>query len=144
MSESFLANVGSVEKKAPCVNIALLGFGTVGSCFAEVLSSKQTAELRITHIFNRDVARKRNQPGARFVPPEALWTDRIEDVLNDPAVDVIVELIGGLEPMAAWLAEALRRGKHVVTANKQLIAHRGPELFAEARGHGERAAGWWV
>ena len=136
MTQSFLANVGFAEKHAAPANIALLGFGSVGSCLAEVLASHAADRLRITHVFNRDVQRKRSHPKARFVPSEALWTDRIEDVLNDPAVHIVVELVGGLEPMGAWLAEALRGGKHVVTANKQLIAHRGPELFTLAQQHG--------
>ena len=136
MTESFLANVGYMKEHPSPVNIALLGFGTVGSCFAEVLASRHADGLRITHIFNRAVERKRSHPKARFVPSGALWTENIDEILQDTSVHLVVELMGGLEPMGTWLAEALRGGKHVVTANKQLIAHRGPKLFVLAQEHG--------
>jgi homoserine dehydrogenase len=111
------------------LRIGLLGFGTVGSAFAEVLASGRNPDIRITRIFNRNVERKLDNPRARFVPPEALWTDRVEDVLTAADVDVVVELIGGLDPAETWLRTALAAGRHVVTANKQLIAYRGAELF---------------
>ncbi len=136
MLESFLANVGAVRKDTSPLGIALLGFGTVGSCFAEVLASKEASHLRISHVFNRGVERKRNHAKAQYVPADALWTERIEDVLGDPQVSIVVELMGGLEPMGDWLSRALQAGKHVVTANKQLIAHRGPALFQLAQKHG--------
>lgn len=136
MEETFLANVGPGGRGRGPVNIALLGFGTVGSCFAEVLAAKRSETLQITQVFNRGVERKRHHAKAVFVSESTHWTDRIEDVLRDPGVQVIVELIGGLDPMGDWLAAALRAGKHVVTANKQLIAHRGPELFQLAQEHG--------
>ena len=137
MPPSFLANVGPVRKgAAEPLRVALLGFGTVGSCFAEVIQATASEQLRITHVFNRSVERKRGHSKAKFVPADAVWTDRIEDVLEDPAVQVVVELMGGLEPMEGWLTAALGAGKHVVTANKQLIALRGPALFALAQQHG--------
>jgi homoserine dehydrogenase len=114
------------------LRIGLLGFGTVGSSFAEVLSASANPGLRITHIFNRDVARKRSHDRAKFIAPGVIWTDRVEGILTSPEVDVIVELIGGLDPAEGWLRSALSAGKHVVTANKQLIAYRGPALFALA------------
>jgi homoserine dehydrogenase len=58
-----------------------------------------------------------------------VWTERAEDVLEAPDVDAVVELIGGLDPAEGWLRRALQAGKHVITANKQLIAYRGPELL---------------
>ncbi|MGI4830558.1 MAG: homoserine dehydrogenase [Janthinobacterium lividum] len=137
MSESLLANVGAASaKSAQPVCVALLGFGTVGSCFAEVVQTTASDRVRITHIFNRDVERKRRHGKATFVPADAVWTERIEDILNDPQVQVVVELMGGLEPVEGWLTAALKAGKHVVTANKQLIALRGPGLFALAQQRG--------
>src|SRR4029450_13521928 len=56
-------------------------------------------------------------------------------VLDDPEVQIVVELIGGLEPARTFIMKALAAGKHVVTANKALLAHHGPELFEEARRH---------
>ncbi len=136
MIETALANVGPRPAAPPAVvNIALLGFGTVGSCFAEVLAAKASNQLRITHVFNRGIERKRGHSRAKFVPGDAIWTERIEDVLSAPDVHLVVELMGGLDPVASWVEATLGAGKHVVTANKQLIAHRGPALFALARQH---------
>jgi homoserine dehydrogenase len=113
----------------------LLGFGTVGSSFAEVLASGAHKEIQITRVFNRDVQRKREHQRAKFVPESAIWTDRVEDVLTAPDVDAVIELIGGLEPIEAWLRTALSAGKHVITANKQLLAFRGTELIDLAAKH---------
>jgi homoserine dehydrogenase len=117
------------------LRVGLLGFGTVGSSFAEVLASGAHKEIQITRVFNRDVQRKREHQRAKFVPESAIWTDRVEDVLTAPDVDAVIELIGGLEPIEAWLRTALSAGKHVITANKQLLAFRGPELIDLAAKH---------
>lgn len=118
------------------MRIGLLGFGTVGSAFAEVLAACGNEDVRITHVFNRGVERKRLHGHAKFVVDGAVWTERVEDVLEALDVDVIVELMGGLDPADGWLRAALGSGKHVVTANKQLIAYRGAELFALAASKG--------
>jgi homoserine dehydrogenase len=115
------------------LRIGLLGFGTVGSAFAEVLAASG-ADAAITHVFNRGVARKKDHPRATFVPANAAWTERVEDVLESAHIDVVVELMGGLDPVEGWLRAALASGKHVVTANKQLMAYRGAELLALAAG----------
>jgi homoserine dehydrogenase len=117
------------------LKIGLLGFGTVGSAFAEVLAASG-ADAAITHVFNRNVARKKDHPRATLVPANALWTERVEDVISAANVDVVIELMGGLDPAEGWLRTALAAGKHVVTANKQLIAFRGAELFALAAENG--------
>ena len=117
------------------MRVGLLGFGTVGSSFAEVLASGAHKEIQITRVFNRDVQRKREHQRAKFVPESAIWTDRVEDVLTAPDVDAVIELIGGLEPIEAWLRTALSAGKHVITANKQLLAFRGTELIDLAAKH---------
>jgi homoserine dehydrogenase len=77
----------------------LLGFGTVGSSFAEVLAAGAHKEIQITRVFNRGVQRKREHERAKFVPASAIWTERVEDVLTAPDVDAVVELIGGLDPV---------------------------------------------
>jgi homoserine dehydrogenase len=117
------------------LKIGLLGFGTVGSAFAEVLAASG-ADAAITHVFNRNVARKKEHPRATFVPANSKWSENVEDVLTAKDVDVVVELMGGLDPVEGWLRTALSAGKHVVTANKQLIAYRGAELFALAASKG--------
>jgi homoserine dehydrogenase len=114
------------------VRVGLLGFGTVGSAFAEVLAAHEDSRVRITHVFNRGVERKRLHERAGFVGWGAVWTERVEDVIEAEDVDVVVELMGGLDPAERWIRAALSAGKHVVTANKQLVAHRGAELFALA------------
>jgi len=118
------------------VNVGLLGFGTVGSSFAEVLAASGRKDIRITHVFNRGVERKRTHERAKFVPADAVWTERVEDILESPDVHLVVELMGGLDPVEGWLRAALSAGKHVATANKQLIAYRGSDLFALAAGKG--------
>ena len=117
------------------MRVGLLGFGTVGSSFAEVLAAGAHEKIQITRVFNRDVQRKREHQRAKFVPADALWTDRVEDVLTAPDVDAVVELIGGLDPIEGWLRTALSAGKHVITANKQLLAFRGTELLDLAAKH---------
>ena len=111
------------------LNVALVGFGTVGQAVARLIVGR-TGPLRLTHICNRNVERKR----ADWVPGDVRWTDRFDDLLG-PNVDVIVELIGGVDPAASWITRALTGGKSVVTANKQLIALRGHELLALAAAH---------
>jgi homoserine dehydrogenase len=110
------------------LRVGLLGFGTVGSAFAEVLAAHGDAGLRITHVFNRGVERKKAHARAGFVPDGAVWTERVEDVLGSADVDVVVELMGGLDPAEGWIRSALGAGQHVVTANKQLIAYKGADL----------------
>lgn len=114
------------------LRVGLLGFGTVGSSFAEVVAAMPEAGVAITRVFNRGVERKRTSERAKFVPSDAVWTENVDDVLTAADVDVVVELMGGLDPAEGWLKTALGASKHVVTANKQLIAYRGAELFALA------------
>jgi homoserine dehydrogenase len=113
--------------------VALLGFGTVGSSVAEILCSNHFPNLQLTCIFNRNVARKR-QP---WVPAAVRWTEDIHEVLASDA-DIVVEVLGGLEPTADWIELMLRAGKNVVTANKHLIATRGRELTKLAQAEGRR------
>jgi homoserine dehydrogenase len=118
----------------PVVKVAILGFGTVGSSVARVLAASRFPGLQLTHIFNRNVERKRNSDAARGVPGSVVWTESFDDILRSD-VDVVVELMGGLTPAEGWLRKALAAGKSVVTANKQLIAYRGPSLAKLAALH---------
>ena len=115
--------------------VAILGFGTVGSAVAQLLRAQRFAGIELTHVYNRDVERKRTGQTARGLHNGIIWTDRIEDVLN-AEIDVIVETIGGIDPIEGWLKKALTSGKHVVTANKQLIAYKGAGLAKLARDNG--------
>ncbi len=116
------------------VKVALLGFGTVGSSVAAVLAASRFPGIQLTHIFNRDVERKRTSPAAKRVPGTVVWTDNI-DVILKSNVDIVIELIGGINPVEGWLRKALASGKSVVTANKQLIAYRGASLGKLAAKH---------
>src|ERR1700739_3324657 len=113
------------------LRIALFGFGTVGSSVARILLESKPEELELTHIYNRNVARKK----ADWVPKSVVWSEDWESVLASD-VDVIVELVGGLDPAGTWARRAIEAGKSVVTANKKLIAYHGVELerLAAAKG----------
>jgi homoserine dehydrogenase len=108
--------------------VALIGFGTVGSSVAKILCARSNTHLRLTHILNRNVARKK----VDWLPSSVQWTEIIDDVLSSDA-DIVVEVMGGLQPTEDWIRRALESGKSVVTANKQLIARSGLELIALAR-----------
>lgn len=115
------------------LDVAIAGFGTVGQAVARILCDGPRRGLRLTHVCNRRIERKR----ADWVPGGVVWTDDVGVVL-DSGVDVVVELIGGEDPAADWIRRALEAGKSVVTANKQVIARHGVELEALARRRGGR------
>ena len=115
--------------------VGILGLGTVGASVAKLLAAGHLTGFEIVAVMNRKVARKRASAEAALVPSGALWTESLDDVLASGA-DVVCELVGGAEPAGGWIERALRAGKHVVTANKQLIAYRGPELAKLAAEHG--------
>lgn len=97
------------------MNIAILGFGTIGSGVYEIIEHATTPEtkaLHVTHILIR-----KGKP--KTLP---YMCDDIETILNDPALDVVVETMGGLEPAHTYILQALQAGKHVVTANKAVVA----------------------
>ena len=114
---------GSSENGAKC-RVALIGFGTVGRAVAKILCETD-GPLRLTHICNRNFERKK-QP---WVPGEVIWTDDVQSILNSD-VEIVIELIGGLNPAEQIVRRALEAGKAVVTANKQLIARHGPDLLS--------------
>lgn len=113
-------------------NVALLGFGTVGSSVARILTEHPTEGLDLTHIFNRNVERKR----VDWIPQTINWTEDFNDILA-PEIDIVIELIGGLEPARDWIRRALTSGKSVVTANKQVVARHAAELVRLAHEHGQ-------
>jgi homoserine dehydrogenase len=111
--------------------VALLGFGTVGQSVARILCSGEIPQVQLTHIFNRQVARKR----VDWVPTSVSWTESAEEIFAAD-VSIVIELVGGLRPAYDWVKTALMSGKSVVTANKQLMAHHGTELLDLARSRG--------
>ena len=122
----YLAAVQVAEPKRLPLRVALLGFGTVGASVARILVERPelAGRLQLTHVFNRDVARKR----AAWVPPSVTWTEDVNDLLA-ATPDVVVEVIGGVDPVGGWVRRALEQGASVVTANKVLLAAQGPELL---------------
>lgn len=115
------------------VNIGLLGFGTVGSGVANILKNN-AAEIN-KRTDNQIVIKKalvRNVQKERAFSDNIEITDNPEEILNDREIDIIVEVMGGIEPARSYLLAALNNGKNVVTANKDLIAAHGQELFTAA------------
>jgi homoserine dehydrogenase len=111
--------------------VALIGFGTVGRVVAKILCESPDSSLRLTHICNRNVERKKQS----WVPNDVIWTEDFQSVLSSDA-DIVIELIGGLAPAEQIVRGALQAGKSVVTANKQLIARHGPDLLQLASSRG--------
>jgi homoserine dehydrogenase len=120
----------SHEHSSAC-RVALIGFGTVGRAVARILCENKDGSLRLTHICNRNVEKKKQA----WVPSDVIWTDDVQAVLNSE-VQIVIELIGGLNPAEQIVRSALGSGKSVVTANKQLIARHGPGLLQLAGSKG--------
>jgi homoserine dehydrogenase len=120
------------QMKTKPLRIALLGFGTVGGSVTKILCERPELadRLQLTHIFNRSVARKR----VAWVPASVTWTDDIDAVFGSKP-DVVVEVVGGVDPAGDWVRRALQQGAAVVTANKMLLATQGPELLHLAATH---------
>jgi homoserine dehydrogenase len=113
------------------LNVGLIGLGTVGSQVAERMLTWQTqlarragVELCLQRVLVRDLHKQR----AVNVAPELMTTDP-DELVDDPSIHVIVEVAGGDEPMHGYIERAIRAGKHVVTANKVVMAKHGPELL---------------
>jgi len=111
--------------KDKAINVGLIGFGVVGSGVAELFSRNKDSKINLEKIAVKDIKK------ARKLSFSALTTDANE-ILEDPDIDIVVELIGGYEPAKDYIIKAIRNGKHVVTANKAVISKFGPEIFAEA------------
>lgn len=114
------------------INIAVLGYGTVGSGVVEVINTNQDSinrragdEIRIKYVLDL-----RDFPGD---PVQEVLVHDYETIVNDPEVDIVVEVMGGLEPAHTFVKRALEAGKSVATSNKALVAKFGPELMNIAR-----------
>jgi len=120
------------------VPVALLGYGTVGAAVTRLLTESADDieratghRLRVVKALVRDPGKERDYP-----PAGGVLTTDVGEILDDPSIAVVAEVMGGVEPTGGYVLDALRRGKHVVTANKQLVARRGDELFEAASGAG--------
>lgn len=114
------------------MNVAILGFGVVGSGVAEVISQNSehikensNVSLKVTKIL--DI---RDFPDSEFSP---LMTKDFNEILSDDSIDIVCETMGGVNPAFTFVSECLKKGKHVVTSNKELVATKGFELLEIAR-----------
>ena len=109
------------------INVGLLGAGTVGGGVIQVLEKnaadieqKVGKPIRITKVLDRNVEKRRAEYGEQYE-----FTNNIDDILNDPDIDIVVELLGREHPAKEYIVAAFEKGKNVVTANKDVIAHYG-------------------
>lgn len=126
------------KSRAQPVRIGMIGCGVVGQGIMRLLhdhAANIEARLGCPIAVQRIVARSADRDRGPHVDPALLSTDP-EPLLHDPDIDIVVEVMGGIEPADAYVRTALTRGKSVVTANKALIADRGHDLFALAREQG--------
>ncbi|MGB7573202.1 MAG: homoserine dehydrogenase [Thermodesulfobacteriota bacterium] len=120
------------------IKVGLIGFGTVGSGVVRILQKnsrliekRMGAKLVVKRIADIDLKKDR---GVKVKP--GVLTRRAEDVIKDPEIDIVMELMGGVEPAKTFILEAIRNKKHIVTANKALLALHGDEIFREAHRFG--------
>ena len=121
-----------------CINVGILGWGTVGTGVSKILINQNAliAKNSGTELCLKKVV-KRTLPATRQgveLPIDCLTTDPVE-VVDNPDIDIVVELIGGVTEAHSFIKRALQNGKHVVTANKALLAEHGGELFQLASEH---------
>ena len=129
------AKAGSMSSNPSSLTLGIAGFGTVGSGLVRILTenraeifSRTGRDIRVKSILVRDATRQRACP----LPDGARLTTRMDDLIEDADIDVVVELMGGVDVPANLVERALNAGKHVVTANKALLAETGNRLFALA------------
>jgi len=120
------------------ISLGLIGFGTIGTGLVkllqengELIAERLGAKINLKRIADIDIRRSRGIP-----VDTALLTTDAGDILNDPGIDIVVELMGGYEPARTFILAAMSQGKHVVTANKALLATHGDEIFQSAVRHG--------
>jgi homoserine dehydrogenase len=127
-----------MESQSSSAGIALVGCGTVGSSTASLLienrvrrTSRSGIDLELKYIVDRNFEHARSAG-----LPEELYCEDLEKALSDPKVSMVIELVGGTGFAKELILRALNAGKHVITANKALLAHHGAELYRVARERG--------
>ncbi|MBD9220315.1 MAG: homoserine dehydrogenase [Clostridiales bacterium] len=118
------------------IRVAILGSGTVGTGVYKIIQNQKDefphkigSELEVAKILVRNINKQREG-----IPSEIL-TDKWADIINDDSIGIVIEVMGGIEPAKTYISEALANGKHVVTANKDLMAEHGHELLDIAAAH---------
>src|SRR3989442_15516799 len=116
------------------ISVGMIGLGTVGSGAlrilqenADLIRHRVGVPIEVTKIAVRDLKRDR---GLKL--PQGVLTDNPASIVEDPNIDIVVELIGGYEPAKDLILRAIARGKHVVTANKALLAGQRPQIYQKA------------
>ena len=116
------------------IKVGLLGLGTVGTGVIKVLTKnaheiaqKAGAKIEVKSVLVRDVNKPRN------IDSDVAVTDNVEEILNDPEIKIVIEVMGGINPARDYMLKALKAGKHVVTANKDVVAQYGREMFDAAK-----------
>lgn len=120
------------------IKVGMLGFGNVGTGTYQTLEMNRDiieknvgAAIEISKILVSDVTKTRS-----VSTPDGVLTDNISDILDDPTIDIVAEVMGGIEPASEYMLRALNSGKHVVTANKAAVAANFDKLFEAARQNG--------
>ena len=115
------------------INVGLIGFGTIGAGVAKILSDNQKiiqkrlgTRICLIKIADLDIKTERGVPVDKKV-----LTTSVDDILDNPDIDIVIELIGGYEPARTFILKALSNKKHIVTANKALLAKHGNEIFTK-------------
>jgi len=119
------------------IKIGLIGLGTIGSGVAKILKENHeilTAHLGVPLVLKK-IADINLEKAKGLNLPHEMLTTRVEDILDDPEIEIVIELIGGCEPARSFLLQAIKQGKHVVTANKALLAQYGEEIFQSTAAH---------
>lgn len=120
------------------VNVGIIGFGVVGTGTAKILLNnrdlirKRTGiDLILKKVADKDTKRQRD-----VMLPEGMLISEAWEIIKDPDIDIVIELVGGIRPAKDFIMEALKNGKHIVTANKALLAEEGNEIFTLAKERG--------
>lgn len=121
------------------ISVGIIGFGNIGCGVVKILQQRKSllsqkigVEIIIKKICDKDITAKRD-----VAVDKSLLTCDANEIINDPQIDIIVELMGGINPAKEFILAALKKGKHVVTANKALLAECGSELFSQAAERGK-------
>jgi len=120
------------------INVGLIGFGTIGAGVVKILSDNQKiiekrlgARICLAKIVDLDIKTDRGVP-----VDEKVLTTSVDDILDNPDIDIVIELIGGYDPARTFILKALNNKKHIVTANKALLAKHGDEIFTKVEENG--------
>ena len=133
-----VASSGMPSDIPDVINVGLMGLGVVGTGVAAHLLDRWSSladvagrSVKLKKVLVRDLALPRD-----IDLPSGVLTTNAEDILSDPEIHIVVEVMGGTNPAEGYLKQSLAAGKHVVTANKEVMAKSGPELLALARQNG--------